>query len=235
MSYFVSRVALITGASRGIGAFLAQRLLADGWAVASVSRTCAEVESARELSFPMDVTDVESVRAGIRRIQRHFGGLDAVVNNAGIASMNAAALASTESVTRMFEVNTVGTFTVSREALRALRKSASPRIVNLSSIAVPLHLEGEAAYGASKAAVEHLTRVMAREFAEWGITVNAIGPSAIATDLTSGVPRSALDALQARLSSSEPATMDDVYWTVSFLLDERSQLVTGQVMYLGGP
>jgi 3-oxoacyl-[acyl-carrier protein] reductase len=183
----------------------------------------------------MDVTDVESVRAGIRRIQRHFGGLDAVVNNAGIASMNAAALASTESVTRMFEVNTVGTFTVSREALRALRKSASPRIVNLSSIAVPLHLEGEAAYGASKAAVEHLTRVMAREFAEWGITVNAIGPSAIATDLTSGVPRSALDALQARLSSSEPATMDDVYWTVSFLLDERSQLVTGQVMYLGGP
>lgn len=235
MSYFVSRVALITGASRGIGAFLAQRLLADGWAVASVSRTCAEVESARELSFPMDVTDVESVRAGIRRIQRHFGGLDAVVNNAGIASMNAAALASTESVTRMFEVNTVGTFTVSREALRALRKSASPRIVNLSSIAVPLHLEGEAAYGASKAAVEHLTRVMAREFAEWGITVNAIGPSAIATDLTSGVPRSALDALQARLSSAGPATMDDVYWTVSFLLDERSQLVTGQVMYLGGP
>lgn len=231
----MSRVALITGASRGIGAFLAQRLLADGWAVASVSRTCAEVESARELSFPMDVTDVESVRAGIRRIQRHFGGLDAVVNNAGIASMNAAALASTESVTRMFEVNTVGTFTVSREALRALRKSASPRIVNLSSIAVPLHLEGEAAYGASKAAVEHLTRVMAREFAEWGITVNAIGPSAIATDLTSGVPRSALDALQARLSASEPATMDDVYWTVSFLLDERSQLVTGQVMYLGGP
>ena len=83
--------------------------------------------------------------------------------------------------------------------------------------------------------LEHLTRVMAREFAEWGITVNAIGPSAIATDLTSGVPRSALDALQARLSSSEPATMDDVYWTVSFLLDERSQLVTGQVMYLGGP
>ena len=231
----MSRVALITGASRGIGAFIAQRLLADGWAVASVSRTCAEVESARELSFPMDVTDVESVRAGIRRIQRHLGGLDAVVNNAGIASMNAAALASTESVTRMFEVNTVGTFTVSREALRALRKSVSPRIVNLSSIAVPLHLEGEAAYGASKAAVEHLTRVMSREFAEWDITVNAVGPSAIATDLTSGVPRSALDALQARLSSSEPATMEDVYWTVSFFLDERSQLVTGQIMYLGGP
>lgn len=231
----MNRVVLITGASRGIGAFLAQRLAVDGWSVASVSRSCAEVESDRELSFPMDVTDVESVRAGIRRIQRHFGGLDAVVNNAGIASMNAVALASTESVARMFEVNTVGTFTVCREALRSLRKSDSPRIVNLSSIAVPLNLEGEAAYGASKAAIEHLTRVMAREFAEWGITVNAVGPSAIATDLTAGVPRSVLDALQARLSSVGPATMEDVYWTVSFLLDERSQLVTGQVVYLGGP
>ncbi len=231
----VSRVVLITGASRGIGAFLAQRLLADGWLVATVSRTCEEVEHDRALSFPMDITSVESVRSGIRRIRRHFGSLDAVVNNAGIASMNAVALASTESVARMFEVNTVGTFTVCREALRALRKSDAPRIVNLSSVAVPLHLEGEAAYGASKVAVEHLTRVMAREFAEWGITVNAIGPSAIATDLTAGVPRSALDALQLRLTSLEPATMEDVYWTVSFFLDERSQLVTGQVMYLGGP
>lgn len=231
----MTRVALVTGASKGIGAFLAENLFADGWSVVSVSRTCPEAQSERKLSFPMDVTDVDSVRTGIRRIGRHFGGLDAVINNAGIASMSPVALSPSESLSQMLEVNTVGTFTVCREALRLLRKSSAPRIVNLSSIAVPLNLEGESAYGASKAAIEHLTRVMAREFSDWAITVNALGPSVVPTDLTAGVPERALNALQMRLASVEVATMADVYWSVSFFLDERSRLVTGQVTYLGGP
>lgn len=231
----VARIALVTGASRGIGAFVTEHLLADGWDVAATSRTCDETDADHFITFAMDVTDVESVRAGIKRVRKRFGGLDAVINNAGIASMSPVALASTESFMRMLEVNTAGVFTVSREALRELRRSTAPRIVNLTSIAVPLNLEGEAAYGASKAAVEHMTRVMAREFAPWDITVNAVGPSAIATDLTAGVPQPALDALQARLAARNPARMLDVAWTISFLLDERSSQITGQVIYLGGP
>jgi len=231
----VSRTVLVTGASRGIGAYLRQRLRDDGWSVVAVSRSCDVIETERELAFPLDVTDEKAVRDAVRRIQAHFGRLDAVVNNAAVASMSPVALTSSESVRDILEVNTVGTFTVCREALRLLRHSDAPRIVNLTSIAVPLTLEGEAAYGASKAAVEHLTRVAAREFATWGVTVNALGPSAIRTDLTAGVPEAALQALQSRLASPVAATVEDVYWMLAFLLDVRSQQVTGQVLYLGGP
>jgi 3-oxoacyl-[acyl-carrier protein] reductase len=108
------------------------------------------------------------------------------------------------------------------------------RIVNFASVAVPLKLEGEAAYAASKAAVVSLTQVLAREFAEWGITVNAIGPSPVKTDLIRGVPEDKLDGLIKRQAIKRYGEMRDVVQVIDFFISPNSDFVTGQVVFLGG-
>ena len=108
------------------------------------------------------------------------------------------------------------------------------RIVNFTTVAVPLKLAGEAIYAASKAAVESLTQILAREFAEFGITVNAVGPVPIATDLIAGVPKSKIDQLVSRQAIPRLGTEDDVINVVDFFLRKESELVTGQTVFLGG-
>ncbi len=119
-------------------------------------------------------------------------------------------------------------------ALRLLRKSTAGRIVNLTSIAVPLRLEGEAVYASAKAAVEMLTRTAAKELGPMGITCNAIGPSPIRTDLIRNVPEEKLDALVGQQSIRRWATPEDVFNAIDFFLKPESGMITGQVIYLGG-
>ena len=129
-----------------------------------------------------------------------------------------------------------GTFLFCREAARLMSAKAprGGRIVNFATVATPLKLEGEAAYAASKAAVVTLTEVLAREFAPFGITVNAVGPTPIETDLIKSVPRAKMDALIARQAIPRMGTMDDVANVIDFFLRPESDFVTGQVVYLGG-
>jgi 3-oxoacyl-[acyl-carrier protein] reductase len=115
-----------------------------------------------------------------------------------------------------------------------MRRRRAGRIVNLSTVAVPLHLEGEAIYAASKAAVEELTRVLARELGELGVTVNAIGPSPIRTDLIAGVPDDKIQQIVARGALKRLGELDDVLAVLDFFLSPRAGFVTGQVVYLGG-
>jgi 3-oxoacyl-[acyl-carrier protein] reductase len=227
-------VTIVTGTSRGIGRELALRRLAAGGAVVGCSRGAPTLEHDRYVHVEADVTDERTPRALLSAARKRFGGVDHVLNNAGIASMNHAVLTPTATVRRILEVNVVATFAMSREAAKAMQRSGGGRIVNFTTVAVPLALEGEAAYVASKAAVEALTRVLARELAPFSITVNAVGPTPIATDLVAGVPEEALAALVARQPLARMGTIDDVAHVVDFFLDPRSSFVTGQVLYLGG-
>jgi 3-oxoacyl-[acyl-carrier protein] reductase len=182
----------------------------------------------------LDVADEKAVVALFREIRRKHGRLDALINNAGVAAMNSALLMPLSQMQSLLSTNVSGTFVCCREAAKLMRTGGGGRIVNFTTVAVPLRLEGEAAYVASKAAVLSLTQVLARELAPFGITVNAIGPTPIETDLIRSVPKPKIDALIERQAVKRMGTFADVANVIEFFLRPASTFVTGQVIYLGG-
>lgn len=229
-----SRVILITGSRKGIGRYLAEHCLSHGWMVAGCSRTASDLQHERYLHVEGDVASEADAKKVFRAIHDRFGRLDALVNNAGIASMNHALLTPLSTMEQILRTNCLGTFLFSREAAKMMRSAGSGRIVNFSTVAVPLHLAGEAAYAASKAAIVSLTQVLAREFAPFGITVNAVGPTPIETDLIKAVPKEKIDRLLDQQAIRRLGTFPDVANAVDFFLKAESDFITGQVLYLGG-
>jgi 3-oxoacyl-[acyl-carrier protein] reductase len=227
--------ALITGASRGIGRALAERFVSAGHRVAGCSRKEPERPLDGCRHFCLDVSDEKAVKKLFSEVRKEFGGLDVLINNAGVASMNHSLLTPLSTVERIFRTNVAGTFLFCREAAKLMKNAGRGRIVNLSTVAVPLRVEGESVYAASKAAVESLTQVLAREFAPFGVTVNAVGPTPVTEGgLIENVPRDKIDQLLARQAIPRMATFDDVYNVVEFFCREESDFVTGQIVYLGG-
>ena len=227
-------VALVTGARKGIGRHLAECLLADGYAVVGCGRTTDGWDAEGFEYRRADVADEPQVLALFRHITQRHGRLDAVINNAGLATMNHALLTPVSTVEKLLRANVTGTFLVSREAAKVMRKRKFGRIVNLSSAVVPMRLTGEAAYLASKSAVETLSQVMARELADFGVTVNVVGPGPTATDMIRGVPEQKIAELVSRFAIKRLTTLDDIANVVRFFLRAESSAVTGQVVYLNG-
>lgn len=232
---FENKVVIITGASRGLGRFLVEQYLQEGARVFGCARSEGNALRHERYQFiQLDVTDEKAVAAWIHRIAKEAGRIDILINNAGIASMNHSLLMPARTAQNLLMVNVLGTFLVSRECAKIMQRVRYGRIVNFSSVAVPLRLEGEALYAAAKAANEAFTRVFAREIAALGITCNAIGPGPIRTDLIRNVPEDRLNSLVQRLPFKRLGTTDDLWPTISFLTSPEADNVTGQVIYLGG-
>lgn len=228
-------VVLVTGSRKGIGRHLVGHFLARGFLVAGCSRQPFEAPAPEGYRhYRTDVADEAGVVAMIEDIERSLGALSIVVNNAGIAAMNHLLLTPLSSVRGIFETNVFGTFLVLREAAKAMSARRYGRIVNFATIATPLDLEGEAGYAASKAAVESLTRIAARELAPLGITVNAVGPTPVPTDLIRNVPRAKMDALLARQPLRRLGEYRDVTNVIDFFVSRDSDFITGQTLFLGG-
>jgi 3-oxoacyl-[acyl-carrier protein] reductase len=228
------RVLLITGTSRGIGRGLAEYYLAKGDFVCGCSRAPAAFEHPGYSHFELDVSNEKAVVAMVRATMRLHGRIDGLMNNAGIASMNHALLSTAATAQAIFATNFHGTFLFCREVAKAMVRRKTGRIVNFATVATPLRLEGESLYAASKAAVESFTQVFARELGPAGVTVNAIGPTPVPTDLIKSVPRAKMDALLARQAIRRFGAISDVINVVDFFLLPQSDFVTGQVIYLGG-
>jgi 3-oxoacyl-[acyl-carrier protein] reductase len=227
-------VTLITGTRKGIGRSLAEYYVARGHRVYGCSRQDSGITAPNYRHFCLDVTDEKEVRRMFSDVRRDAGRLDHVVNNAGIASMNHAMLTPLSTVRSILETNVAGTFLVCREAAKVMKPVSFGRIVNLISVAAPLQLEGESIYAASKSAVQTLTQILARELAEYGITVNAVGPGPIMTDLIKGVPQDKLDRLLERQAIRRMGTSEDVINVIDFFLRKESGFITAQSLFLGG-
>ncbi len=232
----MDRIILITGTRKGIGAALSEYYLSQGDTVVGCSREMPDWAEGKKnyRHFLADVADEAAVKEMFRAVAKEYGRLDALINNAGIASMNHSLLTPIKAVHRVLATNTVGTFLLCREAAKLMRKKQFGRIVNFSTIAVPLKLAGEAAYAASKAAIVSLTQTLAREYADFGITVNAVGPTPIRTDLIHGVTPEKLESLLERQAIHRFGTYADVENAIDFFLRKESDFITGQVIYLGG-
>jgi|TARA_B100001093_G_scaffold143443_3_gene135940 3-oxoacyl-[acyl-carrier protein] reductase len=230
----MSQVAFITGTRKGIGRAIAEHLLSQGWIVGGCSRRSTDLVHENYHHFEIDVADEAAVIETIKTIKKLHGPIRALINNAGVASMNHILLTPVESYEKIFKTNVLGTFLVLRETAKQMSRNGGGRIINFSSIASPLNLEGEALYAASKSAVESLTKTAAKELASMDITVNAIGPTPVETDLIKLVPKEKIDALLEQQPIKRLGTQEDILNCVDFLLKPESDFITGQILYLGG-
>jgi 3-oxoacyl-[acyl-carrier protein] reductase len=225
---------LVTGTRKGIGKYLAEYYVERGFRVVGCSRTPPDWTLHDYHHYSADVADEIAVREMFRDVRHRFGGIRVLVNNAGIASMNHVLLTPLSVVRDIFSTNVLGTFLLCREAARSMAAAGGGRIVNFATVATPLRLEGEAIYAASKAAVESLTQVLARELAPFQITVNAVGPTPIETDLIRSVPKEKIDRLLARQAIARMGEMRDISNVIDFFIRDESDFITGQVIFLGG-
>ena len=229
-----SKVMLITGTRKGIGRFLAEYYAGKDFLVEGCSRKELKWEHPNYHHHITDVTDESGIKDMFSSIRKRHGRLDIVINNAGIASMNHILLMPEATASRIVDTNLMGTFLMCRESAKLMKKHGSGRIVNFSTIAVPMNLDGEAIYAASKSAVVTFTKVIARELAQFGITCNAVGPTPIQTDLIRSVPEEKINRIVNNLAIKRLGQFEDVANVIDFFIRPGSEYITGQVLYLGG-
>jgi 3-oxoacyl-[acyl-carrier protein] reductase len=243
MTEKTSKVAIVTGASRGIGAAVAERLASDGFTVVinysgdvkSAEALAARIESGggRALAVRADVSDPAAVRDMFDAVEKTFGGVDIVVNNAGIMKLAKLADSDDALFDQQISVNLKGSFNAMREAARRLRDGG--RIINFSTSVVGLKLETYAVYAGTKAAIETMTAILSKELRGRNITVNAVAPGPTATDL---FLKGKSDELIGRMAKMNPlerlGTPEDIAASVSFLAGPDGGWINGQVLRANG-
>ncbi len=228
------RTILITGTRKGIGRYLAEYYLEKDYTVIGCSRQETDLKHVSYQHFILDVADEKAVKTMFGSLSKLPVRPQYLINNAGIASMNHCLLTPMSTVEKVFRTNVFGTFLFCREAAKLMKKDNFGRIVNFATVATPMNLEGEAIYAASKAAVESLTRIMARELAEYNITVNGIGPTPTKTDLIRSVPAEKIRSLLDRQAVKRFSEYRDISNCLDFFFQAESDFITGQIIFLGG-
>ena len=238
------KVALVTGASRGIGKAIALKLAAEGAAVVinyhgsmeKAKEVKAEIESDGGIAEIMqcNVADYQATEAMIRKVTDDFGRLDILVNNAGITRDGLLMKMSEEDYDTVLDTNLKGTFHCIRFAARQMLRQRGGRIINLSSVSGILGNAGQANYSASKAGVIGLTKSAARELASRGITVNAVAPGFIETEMTAVLPEKVRESAVAQIPMGAFGTAEDVAEAVAFLASDSARYITGQTIHVDG-
>jgi 3-oxoacyl-[acyl-carrier protein] reductase len=236
-----SAAALVTGASKGIGAAVAIALAEDGWAVGvnyrsdreGAERTVAAIEQAggRALAVGGDVADANGVPdALVTRVEEELGPVLALVNNAGITADGLAIQLEDDDWSRVIDTNLTAAFRLTRRAMRPMIKARYGRIVNVASVVGPRANAGQANYAAAKAGLIGMTKTVATEVARRGVTVNAVAPGFIATEMTADVPDAVIDAVPAKRAG----TPEEVAAAVRFLASDAAGYVTGSTLFVDG-
>ena len=238
------RVALVTGGSRGIGAAVAQALASAGAALAVCARngeaaaaTAAAIagEGGQAFGVAADVSRVADAERIVAACVERFGRLDILVNNAGITRDGLVLRMKDEDWSDVLAVNLNGAFYCARAALRAiLKQKQSGRIINVGSVVGSTGNPGQANYVASKAGLVGLTKALSKEVASRGVTVNAVAPGFIETDMTAGLPDAVKDTYRAQIPLGRFGTAPEVAAVVAFLASDAAAYITGQVIHVNG-
>ena len=222
---------IVTGASRGIGLAISNRLVDSGEEVLGISRDAASTK------FPtksLDVTDFKSIKCLSDEIRVSGKKVTGLINAAGIASMNLALMANPLTSINLVNVNFLGTVYSCQGFTPLLVRNGGGSVINFSTIAATLHLEGESIYAATKAAVENYSKTFAKELSKFNIRVNCIAPGPIQTDLLSGVTEDQINKIVKAQIIANKFEKHDVADLVQLLLDPKAKSLTGQVFHVGG-
>jgi len=238
-----TRVAIVTGASRGIGRAIAERLASDGRHVALVSRSEGplsdvasgiEQRGGRASVHPVDLSDAEAWAAAIDGIARDCGRLDILVNNAGVTRDNLALRMSDEDFDSVLNVNLRAAFVGCRAAARSMMRGKFGRIVNIGSTSGVVGNAGQANYSAAKAGLIGLTRALARELGGKGVTANVVAPGFVETDMTASLPDSVKENVLAAMSVRRLGRPEDIAAAVAYVASDEAGYLTGQVICVDG-
>ncbi|WP_409433223.1 SDR family NAD(P)-dependent oxidoreductase [Litorimonas sp. RW-G-Af-16] len=222
---------LVTGSSRGLGASICSALQADGYHVIGASRSGKAPDGIEAIAC--DIGEYQSVKDNLKSVGK-MKSLYGLVNAAGIASMNLAISTPPETIERIIRTNLIGTINVNAFLAKRFVRNKGGRIINFSTIAVPISLKGESIYIASKAGVEGFSKSFAREMADFNTTVNVIAPGPIETDLIAKVPAASIQRIIDQQIIPKQFTKDDIVDLTRMLLSESSHMLSGQVFNVGG-
>lgn len=230
-------ITFITGTSRGIGRKLAEHYVNKNHTVIGCSRNNTDFQHENYTHFQADLRNEKEILTIFKHIKKTYGRLDNLINNAGVGVSSPAVLTSTSVFEDVMAINTTGTFICVREAAKIMMKHNYGRIVNFTSGGVIFNLDGALPYTVSKAAIEMLTKSFASELAPYKITVNAVAPGVTATEMLSTyMSNEKYDELMSRnYMIKEESTADDLANAIDFFLQETSNRVTAQILYLCGP
>jgi len=222
---------IVTGASRGLGEAICSRLLTNGKDVCGIARTKLDREY---MTYQADVTDFEALKSVAESIRLSGIEVTAVINVAGIASMNLALMANPRTSENLMKVNFLGTVYSCQSFAPLLIRNKGGRILNFSTIATAINLEGESIYAATKAAVENYSKTLSKELSRFNINVNCIAPGPIQTDLLKGISSKQILSIVNSQVIQRQFEISDVADIVEILLDDRAKTITGQVIHVGG-
>jgi len=233
---------VVSGGSRGLGRAVVERLLADGYSVATFSRRSNDfIESMRRelpedvfLWHDLDAGETDALAPFVRRVCRTFGGVDVLVNNAGLLVEGLLTMTPMQDVETMIRVNLVGAVALAQACAKAMMRAGGGSIVNVSSVVSIRAFTGVAAYSASKAGLDGLTRSLARELGPKGIRVNSVQPGYLDTELTVNMSEQKLAQVVRRTPLGRLGQTSDVVGLIAFLLSDEARFITGQTITVDG-
>ena len=236
------QIALVTGASRGIGRAIATTLAAQGFTVVGTATSEAGAQAITEAlaAWPgsrgivLNVTDAAAAEAAVDAVAKEFGALHVLVNNAGITRDGLAMRMKDEDWDAVIETNLKGVFRLSRAVMRAMMKQRYGRIVNITSVVGASGNPGQANYAAAKAGVAGMTRALARELGSRGVTVNCVAPGFIDTDMTASLPEAQRAALLQQIPLGRLGSAEEVAHAVAFLASPQAGYITGTELHVNG-